>query len=336
MKAIQIAVIGTGFGAKVALPVYARLDQFEPVGVWSRSADRASAIGEQFALPIGTSDLDQVLAIPGLEAVHIAGPVSAHREMVERAAERGLHVLCEKPMGRDLAEGQAIVEAIRRAGVVGMVDFELRFRESRQCLIEKAREVVGSVRLASISLVQSDHATESSRPYTWVSDSSEGGGRIQAYGVHDLDLLFHLFPDIEGVGLITGIGVPRRRSSVTGETTSVTAEDAYAILVRFANGGMGVVSLVSTARHARGDRIELYGDRGSALLDSDGLVRWGTAGEDLQVAGPFNDSFDAAFEQVARRFWSSIRESSPPDPSLEEAIGVHVILDSARRMARSA
>ena len=77
------------------------------------------------------------------------------------------------------------------AGVVGAVDYGRRLNESRQRLLERARQVVGTPRLVSISLVHTDHADPDSRPYTWVHDAALLGGRLQGYGIHDLDFLHH-------------------------------------------------------------------------------------------------------------------------------------------------
>ncbi|HEY1539726.1 MAG TPA: Gfo/Idh/MocA family oxidoreductase, partial [Solirubrobacteraceae bacterium] len=68
---IKIAVVGGGYGAKVPLPAYAALDEFEPVAVWSRRPQRARELASKFGLPLGTADLDELLTAPGLEAVHV-------------------------------------------------------------------------------------------------------------------------------------------------------------------------------------------------------------------------------------------------------------------------
>ena len=256
---VKIAIAGGGYGAKVALPAYQELEEFEPVAVWSRRPERAQELAGQARLALGTSDFEELLAVPGLEAVHVATPVVTHVPFAVTAAERGLHVLCEKPLADDLAGALRIAAAIRSAGVVGAVGYELRLKETRRQVIARAREVLGRPRMVSVSLVQSDHADPFSRPHTWVHDATMGGGRLQGYGVHDLDMLLEVLPPIEAVAAATDVGVAMRTSG-GDELLPVTAEDAYAILLRFRGGGLGVVTLVSTARHDRGDVIELHGD----------------------------------------------------------------------------
>ena len=324
---IKIAVVGGGYGAKVPLPAYAELDEFEPVAVWSRRPERAAELADKHAVALGTADLDELLALKGLEAVHVAGPVSQHAEVAIAAARHGLHVLCEKPLAASLDEARAVVAAVEQAGVVGAVNYGRRLQETRARLLDRVREVVGKPRMVSISLVHSDHAEPGSRPFTWVQDKSMAGGRMQGYGVHDLDLCLEAFGEVEEVAAATEVGVGERRSK-DGVVHAVTAEDAYAIVLRFAGGGLAQVSLTSTARHARGDVLEFHGDAGTVRLDADRVLWWGRAGEELRREGPLKASSKDAFAIVARNFHAAIREGADPDPSLLEGLRVQALLDA--------
>jgi len=326
---IKIAVLGGGYGAKVALPALCELDEFEPVAVWSRRPDRARELADEAGAALGTSDVDELLSVPGLEAVHVATPVTMHAEVAIAAAQRGLHVLCEKPLASDLAEARRVAAAIRDAGVVGAVNYGRRFQVARERLIERVHEVAGRPRMVSVSLVFTDHAEPDSRPFTWVQDAEMGGGRLQGYGVHDLDLLLEAFGDIEAVTVATEVGVPER-ADAEGVVHAVTAEDAYAILLRFAGGGLAHVSLVATARHRRGDVIEVYGSGGTVKLDADRRLWSGATGSELACEGPLEASSSDAFARVARGFAAAIRDGAPPDPSLEEALRVQAVFDAVR------
>ena len=332
-SAVKIGVVGGGYGTKVALPVYSELTQFEPVAVWSRRPERAHELAEQAGLALGTADLDELLGFPELEAVHVATPVAMHAEVAIAAAERGLHVLCEKPLATELGEARKLAAAIENARLVGVVNYGRRMQEARERLLERVREVVGRPRMVSVSLVHTDHAEPDSRPFTWVQDAAMGGGRLQGYGVHDLDLLLQAFGSVEEVAAATDVGVPERRAG-DGSPHRVTAEDTYAVLLRFDGGGLALVSLVSTARHGRSDVIEVHGAEGSVRLDAERRLWWGRAGEELKCEGPLEASSKDAFERVARGFWASIREGAPPDPSLEEGMRVQALLDAVYAAGR--
>jgi predicted dehydrogenase len=327
---VKIAVAGGGYGAKVPLPVLSGLDEFEPVAVWSRRPERAAELAEQHGLALATSDIDELLSHPGLEAVHIATPVATHAEIAIAAARRGLHVLCEKPLAMDLAQAREVAGAIAAAGVVGVVNYGRRFQEARERLLQRVAEVAGAPRMVSISLVFDDHAEPGSRPFTWVQDAALGGGRLQGYGVHDLDLLLEAFGEVEAVAAATEVGVSEREAR-DGTPRTVTAEDAYAIVVRFRGGGLGQVSLTATARHARGDVVEVHGAEGTVRLDADKRLHWGRAGEELQTEGPLSASSKDAYARVARSFFHAIRDGAPAEPGLDEALRVQALLDAVHR-----
>jgi predicted dehydrogenase len=327
---VKIAILGGGYGAKVPLPALSEMEEFEPVAVWSRTPARARELAEQHSLALGTSDVDELLAHPGLEAVHVATPVATHAEIAIAAARRGLHVLVDKPVAMDLAEARAVRDAIADAGVVGAVNYGRRFQATREALLARVAEVAGAPRMVSISLVFDDHALPDSRPFTWVQDAALGGGRLQGYGVHDLDLLLAAFGDVDSVAAATEVGVTERQTE-DGTTRTVTAEDGYVILIRFRGGGLGQVSLTATARHKRGDVIEVHGAQGTVRLDADKRLHWGRAGEELQVEGPLKADSKAAYARVARSFHAAIRDGAAPEPGLEEGLRVQALLDAVRR-----
>ncbi len=327
---VRIAVAGGGYGAKVPLPVLAGLDEFEPVAVWSRRPERAAELAEQHGLQLGTDDVDELLALPGLEAVHVATPVASHAEIAIAAARRGLHVLCEKPLAIDLAQAREVAAAVQAAGVVCVVNYGRRFQQTRERLLQRVAEVAGAPRMVSISLVFDDHAEPGSRPFTWVQDADLGGGRLQGYGVHDLDLLVEAFGGVEAVAAATEVGVPDRRTR-SGEPRTVTAEDAYVIVVRFRGGGLGQISLTATARHKRGDVVEVFGSEGTVRLDADKRLHWGRAGEELQTEGPLSANSKEAYARVARSFFAAIRDGAPAEPGIDEALHVQALLDAVHR-----
>ncbi len=327
---VKIAVLGGGYGAKVALPVLGGLDEFAPVAVWSRTPERARELAAEHELELGTSDVDELLSHPGLEAVHVATPVATHAEIAIAAARRGLHVIVDKPLAMDLAEARAVAVAIELAGVVGAVNYGRRFQATRERLLERVAEIAGAPRMVSVSLVFDDHAEPGSRPFTWVQDAALGGGRMQGYGVHDLDLLLAAFGEVDSVAAATEVGVETRRAP-DGTPHQVTAEDAYVILIRFRGGGLAHVSLTATARHKRGDVIEVYGADGTVILDADKCLHSAPAGEPLQTEGPLKADSKAAYARIARGFHAAIRAGTAPEPSLADGLRVQALLDAVRR-----
>ena len=150
MGRIAIAVVGTGFGARIQVPALRASGRFDVVALVGRRRDHTAELAARLGVPGALTRCDEALALPGLQAVSVATPPDTHAAYAVAAASAGLHVLCEKPMARTLAEAQAMLAAVRAAGVVGMIDHEFRFDPSRAMLTRLLRAgALGAPRLVT-------------------------------------------------------------------------------------------------------------------------------------------------------------------------------------------
>ncbi|CAA9212714.1 MAG: hypothetical protein AVDCRST_MAG41-59 [uncultured Corynebacteriales bacterium] len=97
------------------------------VAVGSRDLARARAVADDFGVGRAHGSYERLLADDAVEAVYIGTPNSTHGEWAVAAAKAGKHVLCEKPLGRDVAEAEAMFAAAREHGVWLMEAFMYRF-----------------------------------------------------------------------------------------------------------------------------------------------------------------------------------------------------------------
>ena len=176
-------------------------------------AIRASANGRLLALhdrdpaamPGVTTDLAGFLATPGLDAVYVATPNHAHRPLVEAAAARGLHILCEKPMAATVADAEAMVAACARVRYA--TAFDQRFHPAH---VEMARLIaagalgrVFAVRITYACWLPGDWAADNWR----VDRNRAGGGALMDLAPHGLDLVQMLLG--EAIADITALGQQR-------------------------------------------------------------------------------------------------------------------------------
>ena len=127
MKKTGFAVIGTGIvGGAWHAYVYSQMPQAELVAVCDLNHDRAAEIARKYDVPHVYTDYRQLLANPAVEAVSIATPDFAHREIAVAAARAGKHILVEKPLATTVEDAKAILAAVDQAGVKLMVDFHNR------------------------------------------------------------------------------------------------------------------------------------------------------------------------------------------------------------------
>lgn len=119
-------VIGTGiFGENHAL-VYSRLPEAELVAICDIDVERAKAVAEKYGARTYYTDYQELLKNPDIQAVSVATPDFAHRDIAVAAAQANKHILCEKPLATTLEEAQEIVTAADEAGVKLMVDYHNR------------------------------------------------------------------------------------------------------------------------------------------------------------------------------------------------------------------
>ena len=95
---------------------------------------------EEFGIGHFTDDWRETVKRDDVDLVCITTPPVLHKEMTLLAFEHGKHVLCEKPMAMNVAEAAEMTEAARSAGVLALIDHELRFQPGRQKAYKMLRE----------------------------------------------------------------------------------------------------------------------------------------------------------------------------------------------------
>ena len=270
---IRVAVIGTGFGAAVHIPALQYLDETEVVAVCSRRAERAKAIAARHGIPTATSDFRDVTHDPDVDAVIIASPPYLHHTMAIAALEARKHVLCEKPMARNLAENRDMVKLAETAGVVAMINHEFRYLPVRARVKELIEEgYIGEPQAASMIVYRSSLADPNERPFGWLMEQDKAGGMLLASGSHHIDALRWWFGDIHAVAGITTTMVKKRRLADSTGMATVDADDNFACLLRFANGALATIHVSATAPTDVGEQITLSGTEGMLIVEGDGQL----------------------------------------------------------------
>ena len=154
------------------------------VGVYDRDALRARLWGAEYGVaPYG--DLDELLSAR-LDAVVVCSETSEHADLVERAADAGCAVLCEKPLGVGHDDTARIVTTCERAGVPLMTAFPLRFHPA----VQQLRALVTSGGLGQVrALAGTNQSVMPMRERAWFVDPVlAGGGAVMDHVVHLADL----------------------------------------------------------------------------------------------------------------------------------------------------
>jgi predicted dehydrogenase len=268
-RALKIAIAGTGFGEHYAIGLKAN-PNVELVGVFSRRPERAAAMAERHEIPFSTRHFDQLLALPGLDAVAVVTPNSTHAEFVRAAIRARKHVICDKPLALNAQEGDELCWAADAAGVRHVTFVPYRFSPASTAMrVTAADGQVG--RVVKVSASWGIDLTD--EPLRWrFQRKLSGAGVIADLGAHVLDLMAWTVGPIKRVLGHCKTLVPQRPAEVGGRTRPVNVPDEVWALVEFERCGVGSVRLSWNAQ--RDQRIEIEGDRGQLVYESPSMLQW--------------------------------------------------------------
>jgi predicted dehydrogenase len=256
-----VAVVGTGFGTLTHVRAL-RAAGLEVRALVGRDPARTADRAERFGIPLASTALDEVLAMPDVDAVTIATPPHTHATLALAAITAGKHVVCEKPFARDEAEAREVHSAAERAGVVHLLGCEFRYA-SGQALMTRlvAQGAIGEPRLATFLLHIPLLAGEGAEVPEWWSQSSEGGGWLGAQGSHVVDQVRTTLGEFTGVSA----------SLLNLADHGWTAEDTFSVHFRTAGGCDGVMQSSAADRGPFLITSRIAGTRGAVWAEGDNV-----------------------------------------------------------------
>lgn len=285
----------------------------ELVAIASRSGATARDWAAEFNIPASFDSYEQLIDDPRIDAVYIPLPNELHRGWALRAAAAGKHVLCEKPLGLDLADAQQIVEGCRQAGVMLMEAFMWRHHPR----VARALELVRSGAVGELRLVKMDFSFDIDRQ-DWRLDRARGGGALYDIGCYGINAA-RLFSGEEPVEIFA-----RAKRYATG------VDMTTAMLLRFANGCMALLDASFEAPYR--NRIELVGTQGSLELPEGVLPPPEAVLLLRRDSGVETMRFETAdqYRLEVEAFCEGIRAGHLPSPA-EDGLANMRVLDAVRR-----
>ncbi|WP_122091215.1 Gfo/Idh/MocA family protein [Halalkalicoccus subterraneus] len=247
----RIGILGRGFMARVHAQRYGRIDGVDVAAVASPGGPTAFADEYADGAAVYDDAPEMYDSIP-LDAVDVCTPTHTHRELVVPALDRGLDVLCEKPIARTMAGARAIADAATDADATVVPGHTIRFFPE----YAKARDRVQAGDVGSPGNVRTFRQSPFEDRSDWFADDEKSGGVLLDLAIHDFDFLRWTVGEVDRV-------FARRRQWNAHEYALAT--------VRFESGAVGHVD----ARWPRRPdlpfvtRFEIAGDGGLLEFDSE-------------------------------------------------------------------
>ncbi len=248
-----------------------------------------------------------------IDAVDVCVHPRPHLEITRAAAEAGKHILMEKPMCCNVAEGDAMVAAAENAGVLLMVAYMMRFDPGQR----KLKELLEDGTLGTLQMAYSNQVGYfSPEKHPWLFVKEESGGMLVEQAIHHLDLWLWLYGPATSVYGYTS-HVPLGGTYPTEEKA---VENNAVLTVHFKNGGVGMM-MKSWAAQIGHSGNGLVTSNGSASIISHGL-RWKThdmqSAEEFTAPIPDDDTYRNIPEaQRNQRYWGIAAKGASIDHWLQ-------------------
>jgi predicted dehydrogenase len=279
-KKARLGFIGAGWWATANhMPLLAKRDDVELAAVCRLGQAELRQLREKFGFPFTTESARDLVNQPGLDAVIVSSPHTLHYEHARLALERGLHVLCEKPMCTRAAHARELVRLAEEKGVHLLVPYGWHYKpfvqEAKRWMDEG---VVGRVQYVLCHMASPirdllqggrfEVAQNSGQacsvlfepdPRTWSDPDVAGGGYGHAQLSHSTGMLAWL----------TGLVPESVYALMTAPGARVDVYDALS--VRFEGGAIGTVSGAGTVPPAGNAQyqvdLRIFGTEGLLMLD---------------------------------------------------------------------
>ena len=373
---INVGLVGYKFMGKTHSNAWRQVAHFfepelKPVkrAICGRTESGVKAAAEKLGWEGYETDWRKLVAREDIDLVDIctAGGVS-HKEIVLGAAEAGKHILCEKPLANSLSDAEEMLEAVQKAGVKHMINFNYR----RAPAVALAKGMIEDGLLGQIyhwrSVYLQDWIMDPDFALVWRLDKSiAGSGPLGDLAAHSIDLARYLVGEIAEVsGMMQTFIEDRPLAAEMGgleavaaeERGKVTVEDAVAFLARFKNGTFGTFEATRFAAGRRNyNHFEINGSKGSLVFNFERMneLEYYSCEDDANYQGfrviqatesshPYMSvwwpaahiiGYEHTFVHGAYDLLTAIAEDEMPVPSLEDGVRCQAVLEAVEKSAQS-
>ncbi len=256
-KKLNIGIIGAGrIGKLHANNLVNRVPRARVAAVSDVYLKGARELADSLGIQQAYEDYRKIIDDPEIDAVFICAPTDLHSPISIEAARAGKHIFCEKPIDHDLDKIEAVLEEVKKAGVVYQVGFNRRFDRN----FKKVRETVQAGGVGEVHIVKVTSRDPAPPRPEYIKAS---GGIFVDMTIHDFDMVRYLTgSEVEEVSVFGAVLV----DPDIGKEGDV---DTCIISLRFQNGALGVIDNSRQAVYGYDQRIEVFGSKGCITADNE-------------------------------------------------------------------
>ncbi len=306
---LRVALIGAGRIGRGHARTLAALPEVELVAVADVDADAARVTAESAGASRWTTEAEEAIADPAVEAIIVASSTDTHAPLIAAAAEAGKHVFCEKPVALDLGTTDAALAAVARAGIGFQIGFQRRFDPA----YAKAKAMIAAGELGSIETIRDAMRDPSPPPRSYVETS---GGLYRDMTIHNFDCVRWLMgAEPEQLFAMGSALVDPSLAEIGDIDTSV-------VTMRFPGGALATIDNGRRSGFGYDVRTEIFGSAGALLIgyrEATPMLHLSAAGVRSDHVHFFLERFAGAYAEELRAFVAAVREGRSPDPGAADA-----------------
>ncbi len=276
------------------------------IAIAGRNQEAVAEAARRYGYEGYYTDWRAMLDDPRIQLFDNGGPNNIHLEPVVYAAQKGKHILCEKPLGRTAEEAKVMLDAVNKAGVKAMVAHNYRFVPALRLMYD----LISSGKLGRIyhfrAVYLQEWIMDPNFEQVWRLDKSvAGSGALGDLGSHIIDLARWLVGEPATVMASTKTFV-KQRPKPGGGIGAVDVDDAFAAVVEFQNGALGTLEATRFAKGRKNyEMLEINGENGSLCFDLENMnnlqVFWADASKETQ--GFTNVLVSESFHPFWKYWW---------------------------------
>ncbi|WP_236979231.1 Gfo/Idh/MocA family protein [Membranihabitans maritimus] len=275
MKNVNFAIIGTGSIVELHIESIKEIDNATVVALCSSNEARAKEAEEKYNIPCYSS-LASLFANEKIDAISICTYSGNHLEPCVEAAKRGIHVITEKPLEVTLDRADQMINACKENNVKFACIFQSRFKPDYL----KLKSAIEDGKLGKLILGNAYIKWFRSEDYYAGSNwrgtmKGDGGAALINQGIHTIDLLLSLMGDVKSI-----VG------KVKTTLHDIEGEDLGVAILDFQNGATGVIEGSTALYPGYPERLEIYGEHGSVILEGGKITSWNLKGDTTKASSP--------------------------------------------------
>ena len=355
---VSVGIVGASWWADAMhLPALASHPAARTVAICGRNRDNAQQMADTWGIPQVYTDYNEMIDCADLDAIIIATPNNSHYPIAMKAFEKGLHVLCEKPIALTYAQAREMAERAEALNLKTLVPFTYSFMPTARYL----KELIDGGYLGQPYHLNMRYYTGFARAgdYLWRFDRKiAGAGIVGDLGSHFLYIAEWLFGEINAIPCRLGFSVPRPPLDPTGKAYDIL-DDSCMLTLEFASGALGLIHCSALCYEdspfGQTHHMEFHGSAGTLcnFIDWDkiqqikgarvgeGMIRelpipehiWGVARRDT-VHNTYRDIFRSE-DFMTRGFINGIISDSDLTPNFQHGARIQRLLSAALKSHES-